>query len=137
MGLKECRRVQLPRLSDGRGSLSFVEGGEQIPFGIARIYYLYGVPEGVERGGHGHRELEQLIIAIYGSFEVVLDDGHARDSFLLERPDEGLYVRPMMWREVRDFSPGAVCLVLASMPYDEADYYREYDEFLSAARGES
>ena len=132
MGLKDCRTIELPKITDGRGNLTFVEGGNHIPFDIRRTYYLYDVPDAVTRGAHGHRELEQLIIAMSGSFEVELDDGLNKRSFLLDRPNLGLYVCPMMWRDLHAFSPGAVCVVLASMCYDEDDYFRDYTSFLKA-----
>jgi len=126
--------VTLPRIADPRGNLTFVENTRHIPFEIRRVYYLYGVPETAERGGHAHKTLHQLIIAVAGSFEIVLDDGGERQRFCLSRPDHGLYVPPMMWREMDHFCAGAVCLVLASELYDEADYYRDYATFLHAAR---
>jgi hypothetical protein len=132
VALEDCRIVELPKISDGRGHLTFVEGSNHIPFDIARTYFLYDVPDSVSRGAHGHRELEQLIIAMSGSFEVELDDGTGKKSFLLESPNQGLYVCPMMWRDLHAFSPGAVCVVLASLPYDEDDYFRDYDAYMKA-----
>ena len=128
-----CRLVQLPRLSDGRGSLSFIQPGPNLPFDIRRVYYLYDVPPGQVRGAHGHRKLEQLMVAVTGAVEVECDDGRQRGSFRLESPDVGLYVCPMIWRNLTGFEPGTVCMVLASEPYDEADYFRNYDDFLAAA----
>lgn len=122
--------IKLPKLSDPRGSLSFIEGGRHVPFDVKRVYYLYDVPGGEARGGHAHRELSQLVIAVSGSFTVVLDDGRERHSFVLNKPYEGLLITPGKWRELEDFSSGAVCLVLASHYYDESDYIRNYDEFL-------
>ena len=107
---------------------------QHIPFDIKRVYYLYDVPGGAERGGHGHRDLAQLIIAMSGSFDVVLDDGLEKRRFHLNRSYYGLYVCPMMWREIDNFSSGSVCMVLASTLYDEADYYRDYQDFLRAVR---
>ena len=133
-GLARCGILELPKISDPRGNLTFVEGGSQIPFAIRRVYYLYDVPGGAERGGHAHRDLHQLIIAMSGSFDVVLDDGQARQRIHLNRSYFGLYVCPMIWRELDNFSSGSVCMVLASNLYDEADYYRDYGEFL-VARG--
>ena len=131
MTLEDCKFIDLPKVSDPRGNLTFVEGGSHVPFEIQRVYYLYDVPGGAERGGHAHKELSQLIIAMSGSFDVVLDDGLEKKRYHLNRSYVGLYVGPMMWRELDNFSSGAVCLVLASNHYDEADYYRDYNEFLA------
>ncbi len=136
MSIADCRIVDLPRLSDDRGSLTFVEAGAHVPFDIRRVYFLYEVPSLAERGAHGHRALEQLIIAVAGGFDVLIDDGEAQRSVRLDRPDRGLLVAPMIWRELRAFAPGSVCLVLASLPYDEADYFRDRESFLLAARQE-
>lgn len=132
-GLTGCRVVALPRITDPRGNLTFIEGGAHVPFDIARVYYLYDVPGGESRGGHAHRDLEQVIIAASGSLEVVVDDGRHTERFFLNRSYYGLYVPRMVWRELEDFSSGSVCLVLASRPYDEADYFRDYAEFRAAA----
>lgn len=134
MNIDNCRYIELPRVNDPRGNLSFVEGGNHIPFSIERIYYLYDVPGGASRAGHGHKELQQLIIAMSGSFDVIVDDGYQRKTFQLNRSYYGLYVPKMMWREVENFSSGAVCLVLASTPYDPSDYYHEYNDFLSIVK---
>lgn len=131
-GLESCRLIDLPKVPDPRGNLTFVEGSKHVPFEIRRVYYLYDVPGGAERGGHAHKELSQLIIAMSGSFDIVLDDGRERKRFHLARSYYGLYVCPMIWREMDNFSSGAVCLVLASNLYDEADYYRDYQGFLDA-----
>lgn len=131
-GLHSCRLIDLPKISDPRGNLTFIEGENHVPFPIERVYYLYDVPGGAERGGHAHRELHQLIIAISGSFDIVLDDGREQCRHHLNRSYNGLYVCPMIWREMDNFSSGAVCLVLASNRYDEADYFRDYAEFLAA-----
>ena len=135
MSLHDCRIIELPKISDARGNLTFVEAGRHIPFEIRRVYYLYDVPGGAERGGHGHKELHQLIVAMSGSFDVVLDDGRERRRFHLNRSYYGLYVCPMIWRELDNFSSGSVSMVLASNFYDEADYYRDYDAFVAAAGG--
>lgn len=132
MSLSECKIIELPKISDPRGSLTFVENGNQIPFDISRIYYLYDVPGGAERGGHAHKDLHQLIIAMSGSFDIVLDDGNEQKRFHLNRSYHGLYICPMIWRKLDNFSSGSVCMVLASNPYDEADYYRNYNEYLSS-----
>lgn len=130
--LDTCRIIDLPKIADPRGNLTFVEGGNHIPFDIKRAYYLYDVPGGAERGGHAHKDLHQLIIAMSGAFDIVLDDGGMQRRFHLNRSYFGLYVCPMIWREMNNFSSGAVCLVLASNKYDESDYYREYDSFIKA-----
>ena len=129
--LDNCRIIDLPKIADARGNLTFVEGGNHIPFDIARVYYLYDVPGGAERGGHAHKELRQLIIAMSGSFDVVLDDGTEKKRFHLNRSYQGLIVTPMIWRELDNFSSGSVCMVLASNRYDEADYYRDYDAYIA------
>jgi dTDP-4-dehydrorhamnose 3,5-epimerase-like enzyme len=126
--------IQLTKIVDARGNLTFIEGGKHIPFNIKRVYYLYDVPGEAERGGHAHRELEQVAIAIAGSFDVALDDGASRTRVHLNRPDEGLLIRAMVWHEIESFSPDAVCLVLASDFYDEGDYYRNYQDFLNALK---
>lgn len=130
--LSKCQLVELPRVADPRGNLTFIEAERHVPFQIARVYYLYDVPGGAERGGHAHKGLSQLIIAMSGSFDVVLDDGREKHRVHLNRSYQGLYVCPMIWRELDNFSSGSVCMVLASNYYDEADYYRDYQEFLSA-----
>ncbi len=127
-----CKMVDLPKITEARGNLTFVEGGQHIPFDIQRVYYTYDVPGGTERGGHAHKGLQQLIIAMSGSFDVVLDDGQEKKRFHLNRSYSGLYVCPMIWRELDNFSSGSVCLVLASNRYDEDDYYRNYDDYLVA-----
>ena len=136
MTLKDCRIIDLPKDNNPNGNLTAIEGGQQVPFEIQRVYYLYDVPGGAERGGHAHRELQQLIIALSGSFDVILDDGYDKQRFHLNRPYQGLYVRTLIWRELDNFSSGSVCMVLASNRYDEADYYRHYDEFLYALTNE-
>jgi oxalate decarboxylase/phosphoglucose isomerase-like protein (cupin superfamily) len=116
--------------SDRKGNLSVVENGSTLPFDIKRVYYLYDIPGGSSRGAHAHKELEQLIVAASGSFTVTLDDGKQKRSFFLNRPYQGLYVKPGIWRELEDFSSGAVCMVLANDIYKEEDYIRDYDVFL-------
>lgn len=134
--LDRCRLVDFPRIADPRGNLTFVEGGRHVPFEIRRVYYLYDVPGGAERGGHAHRALEQVIIAMSGSFDVRLDDGRQSRRFHLNRSYYGLYVAPMIWRELDNFSSGSVCLALASLPYDEEDYIRDYEVFRVLAQRE-
>lgn len=132
--LDNCRLVDLPKISDPRGNLTFIEGNQHIPFDIKRVYYTYDVPGGSDRGAHAHKRLHQLIIAMSGSFDVVLDDGFEKKRFHLNRSYFGLYVCPMMWRELDNFSSGSVCLVLASELFDPDDYYRDYELFLKDAR---
>lgn len=134
MALNDCRIIDLPKISDPRGNLTFIEGGRHIPFDIQRVYYLYDVPGGAERGAHGHRKLQQLVVAMSGSFDVILDDGLEKKTFHMNRSYYGLYVSPMMWRDITNISSGAVCMVLASEPYDEKDYFRDYSEFVEVAR---
>jgi WxcM-like, C-terminal len=137
MSLADCRIIELPRVADPRGNLTFIEAGRHLPFDIRRVYYLYDVPGGASRAGHGHRQLRQLMIAMSGSFDVTLDDGRERVMHHLNRSYYGLLVGPMIWREIDNFSSGSVCMVLASDFYDEADYFRRYEDFLAAARGET
>jgi dTDP-4-dehydrorhamnose 3,5-epimerase-like enzyme len=132
--INNCSVIDLPKISDPRGNLTFIEGNRHIPYHIQRVYYLYDVPGGAERGGHAHKALHQLIIAISGSFDIHLDDGFAKKTIHLNRSYAGLYVCPMIWREIDNFSSGAVCMVLASNYYDEQDYYRDYNSFISDAR---
>ena len=134
MSLSHCNIIDLPKIGDPRGNLTFIEGNRHIPFDIKRVYYLYDVPGGSERGAHGHRNLKQLIVAMSGSFDVVLDDGFNKKSFHMNRSYFGLYVSPMIWRDITNVSSGAVLMVLASDFYSEADYFRDYDLFLLAAR---
>lgn len=133
MSVADCRIIELPKIADPRGNLSFIEGGQHIPFDIKRVYYLYDVPGGSDRGSHAHKTLHQFIVAMSGSFDVVLDDGVEKKRFHLNRSYYGLYVCPMMWRDLDNFSSGAVCMVLASTHYNQADYIRDYPEFLHAA----
>lgn len=131
----DCTMVELDKHhSDRKGNLTVVENGDPeqgtLPFAVKRVYYLYDVPGGENRGSHAHRDLSQLIVAASGSFRVTLDDGKCRRSFFLNRPYQGLYVKPGMWRDLEDFSSGAVCMVLASEVYQAEDYIRDYDEFI-------
>jgi hypothetical protein len=134
MSLNKCRIIELPKIMDRRGNLTFVEGGNHIPFDIKRVYYLYDVPGGSDRGAHAHRRLHQFILAMSGSFDIVLSDGNSERRFHLNRSYYGLYVCPMMWRTLDNFSSGSVCMVLASEPFDESDYIRSHTEFIQVAR---
>jgi dTDP-4-dehydrorhamnose 3,5-epimerase-like enzyme len=129
MSVADARVIELPRITDPRGNLTFIEGSNHVPFDIARVYYLYDVPGGETRGGHAHRRLEQLIIAMSGAFDVLLDDGREQRTVSLNRSYYGLYVPRMLWRELVNFSSGSVCAVLASRRYEPEDYYYDYDEF--------
>jgi dTDP-4-dehydrorhamnose 3,5-epimerase-like enzyme len=131
MSIENCKIIDLPKISDPRGNLTFIEGSRHIPFEIRRVYYTYDVPGGADRGGHAHKALHQLIIAMSGSFDVTLDDGRNKKKYHLNRSYQGLYVCPMMWRDLDNFSSGSVCMVLASNLYEASDYYRDYDEFIS------
>jgi hypothetical protein len=130
----DCRIVPLPRINRPEGAITPVEGGSTIPFEIERVYYVYDVVRGASRGGHAHRALQQLVVAVMSRFVVTLDDGRDRRSVELDRADQGLYIPPMMWRELEQFSSGAVCVVLASLPYDEGDYIRDRAEFVELRR---
>jgi hypothetical protein len=127
--LNRCKIIDLPKITDPRGNLTFIEGARHVPFDIKRVYYLYDVPGGAERGGHAHKNLHEFIIALSGSFDVVLNDGIEKKRFHLNRSYYGLYVCPMVWRELDNFSSASVCMVLASAPFEESDYYRDYDKF--------
>ena len=132
--IDDCRIIELPMIKNPKGNLTFIEARRQIPFDIRRVYYLYDIPGGEERGGHAHRALQQLIIAMSGSFDIRLDDGRAKKTVHMNRSYYGLYICPMIWREIDNFSSGAVCMALASEFYDEADYYRDYDQFIRDVR---
>src|SRR6266852_4186299 len=124
MSIKDCKIIELLKIADPRGNLTSIEGQQDVPFDIKRIYYLYDVPGGAIRAGHGHRTLQQLVIAMSGSFDVLLDDGLTKQRYHLNRSYCGLYIAPMVWRQIDNFSSGSVCVVLASDHYDELDYYR-------------
>jgi len=134
MNLDNCKMIELPKITDPRGNLTFIETGRHLPFKIKRVYYLYDVPGGAKRAGHGHKTLEQLIVAMSGSFDVELDDGRRKKKYHLNRSYYGLYIPPMIWRSIDNFSSGSVCMVLASDFFKEPDYYRDYPEFLRAAK---
>ena len=129
--LESGDRIEFPVIHDQRGNLSFVEGGEHIPFDIKRAYYLYDVPGGAERGGHAHYDLQQVVIAMSGSFDLIIDDGQKKKRIHLNRSNYGIYIKDMVWREMDNFSSGSVCMVLASNKYSAEDYIRNYDDFLS------
>ncbi len=128
------RIIQLPKIEDVRGNLTFIEENRHIPFEIKRVYYLYDVPGGESRGGHAHKQLQQFIIAANGSFDVILDGGSGQERYHLNRSYYGLYIPPMVWRELDNFSSGSVCLVLVSEYFDEEDYIRDHDVFKTHVR---
>ena len=132
--IHSCCVLELSKIHNRSGNITIVQNGSDLPFDVRRIYYLYDVPGGEERGGHAHKELSQLIVAASGSFDVVLDDGTTKKTITLNRPYQGLYVVPGIWRELVNFSSGSSCLVLASHKYDESDYIRDYNEFLKYKR---
>jgi dTDP-4-dehydrorhamnose 3,5-epimerase-like enzyme len=136
VSVDDCRVIELPRVTDPRGNLTFIEAGQHVPFEIQRVYYLYDVPGGESRGGHAHRELQQLIVAMSGSFDVLLDDGTNQRRVSLNRSYYGLYLPTMIWRELVNFSSGSVCTVLASRHYEPEDYFYDYDTFAVAAARE-
>ena len=129
--IDDCVIIDLPKMHNDAGNITFVENNISVPFDIKRIYYLYDVSMGSERGGHGHFELEQYAIAASGSFTFVLDDGKNKKEVFLNDPSKALYIKSGIWREIKNFSSGSICLVLASHVYEEADYIRDYDEFIN------
>ena len=133
--INDCKVVSLPKISDPRGNLTFLEGGNHIPFEIKRVFYLYDVPTEESRGAHAHRELHQFLICLSGSFDVALDDGEFQAKIHLNRPWKGLLVPPLIWAAEVNFDPGSVCLVLASEPYCPDDYIRDYTEFIRIRQG--
>lgn len=130
--LNDCRTIPLPKIQDDRGNLSFIEAGRPVPFVIQRTYWIYDVPGGEVRGGHAYRELQEFFVALSGSFDVALDDGKERKIVSLNRSYFGLYVPNMIWRHLENFSTNSVCLILASLPYSEDDYIRNYESYLDA-----
>ena len=134
MPVDDCRAIELPVVADPRGDLAFAEGENHVPFPIARVFYVSGVPAGAARGGHAHRVLEQAVFCVAGRMEIVVDDGERRREFVLEDPRRGVYLPPMVWHDIGGFSPGTDYLVLASAEFDESDYIRDRGEFLRTAR---
>lgn len=134
MSLEKCHLVDLQRISDARGHIGVVECNQHIPFIVKRVYYLFGVTDGADRGSHAHKELQQLIIPLVGHFDITLDDAFHSKTFHLNNPTQGLYIAPGNWRVLKNFSPDALCMVLASENYSEADYYRHYDDFVAAVK---
>lgn len=134
--INNCKLIEFPKIHDPRGNLSFIEGERHIPFNIKRVFYLYDVPGGETRAGHANIQLEQVLIAMSGSFDVIVDDGFSKKTFVLNRSYIGLYIPGMIWREIKNFSSGAVCVVLSSDYYDPDDYFREYEEFSKAVEKE-
>lgn len=126
----DCSTITLPKNHQINGHLTAVSNGVEMPFDVKRIYYLYDIPGGISRGGHGHKGLQQLIIALSGSFDLIVDDGKVKRTFHLSRPNIGVFIPPGLWRELNNFSSGSICFVLASDKYDESDYFRNYDSFL-------
>jgi glyoxylate utilization-related uncharacterized protein len=135
MSIQQCRLLEFPKITSDNGSLTAVENFKDFPFALKRVYYLYDVPGGGARGAHAHKKLEQVIIAMAGSFDVHLDDGREKKTFHLNRSYRGLYLPTMIWRDLNNFSSGSVCLVLASELYEASDYVRDYDEFRTLANG--
>lgn len=132
MSIAQCKIIELPKISDPRGNLTFIEGNFHVPFEIRRVFYLYDIPTGSDRGAHAHKKLHQFLVCLSGSFDVSLDDGRRKKIVHLNRPWQGLHVPPMIWASEINFDPGSICMALASMEYDENDYYRDYNEYLSA-----
>jgi len=126
----DCNIIHMPKIHNRAGNITLVENCIHIPFDVKRIYYLYDIPGGEARAAHGHKELEQLIIAASGSFDITIDDGINKKTVQLNRPSFGLHIKPGIWRDISNFSSGAICLVLASQKYTESDYLRDYNDFL-------
>jgi len=130
MSIHQCRLIRFSQVADPRGNLNIIEGSIHIPFNIARFYYVYNIPSDSHRGGHAHRELEQLLIPMKGAFDVILHDGREKKQFRLDNPDFGLYIPAMIWVDIKNFTDQSLYLAAVSLHYDEKDYYRNYDEFL-------
>ena len=126
--------IEIPKISDYRGNLSFISYGNPIPFEIKNVFYIYDIPSGTQRGGHAHKKLEQILIPLSGSFDVIVKDTKNESVIHLNRPNRGLYIGPLIWREMKNFSSGSVCLVVASLKYDEKDYLRDFTEFIRYIR---
>jgi hypothetical protein len=132
--IDDCRIIQLPKIRMRQGNITPVESNSTIPFAIARVFYLYDIPVDSKRGGHAHKELQQAIVCVMGSFDMIVDDGRARHVITLRRADQALYVPTTIWGELVNFSSGAVCLTLASLPFDESEYLRRYEDFVAYRR---
>ena len=133
--VKDCRIIEMPKVTDYRGNLTFIEENRHVPFDIKRVFYVYDIPSGQSRGAHAHRTLHEFIICLSGSLEVHMDDGYSKRTIRLNRPWLGLYVPPMIWASEGDFDPGTVYVVLCSHLYEAADYIRDYDQFVAENRG--
>jgi len=129
--IDDCKIIELPKISARQGNITFVENFNHVPFSIERVYYIYDVPGGEERGAHAHIALRQILISAMGAFDVILDDGKGKKTFRMDRAYYGLMVQQMIWREIVNFSSGGICLVLASLPYNEHDYIRDYSQFIA------
>lgn len=134
MPIKDCQIIELPKISDPRGNLTFLEGKNHVPFEIKRIFYLYDIPTGESRGAHAHKELHQFLICLSGSFDIHLDDGFSKKIVHLNRPWQGFYIPPMIWAAEVNFDPGSICLVMASAHYNELDYIRDYTQFINLTK---
>lgn len=132
MSINNCRLIDLEMVCDTRGLLTIIEAPRHIPFAVARVFFISDVPKGSSRGGHAHKTLQQFLIPVVGSFEVLVDDGMNTRAFMLSKGSQGLYIPPLIWDTEQNFAPGTICLVLASDVYDERDYYRKYESFLQA-----
>ena len=137
LSIKGCKLISLPKICDPRGNLTFIEEERHIPFSIKRVFYLYDVPGGSDRGGHAHKNLYQFLIAISGSFDIALDDGYNKEIIHLNRSYYGLLVNRLVWSQMANFSSNSICLVMASDFYEEEDYYRDYSKFMMAVHGQS
>lgn len=132
MSIEQCRIINLPRIQDPRGNLTFIEGNNHVPFETKRVFYLYDVPGGSNRAGHALKNCQQFLVAMSGSFDVIVNDGVSKQTYHLNRSYYGLYLPPLTWREIDNFSSGSVCMAIASELYDESGYYREYQDFINA-----